>query len=183
MSPEQAIGRAVTRQARPAAAPGTPEAKARALERELGAAEAQRRVGVSSRTWRRWKAGGAPSGRNAAALDTQAEASARRAAISSRREARLRNRGAYVRMAGNMGGGTPGAKRRNTRHRMIGAEGYSSIHLSGDQMGEILDRWEAGDDEAALEALREAVADEYGWSSLTFEDLTLLEFLRDDPNA
>jgi hypothetical protein len=79
--------------------------------------------------------------------------------------------------------GTPGARRTNTRQRTIGAEGYSSIYLDGEQMAEILDRWEAGDDRGALEALRDAIADEYGWSTFTFEDLTQLEFRRDDPNA
>lgn len=183
MSSPSAIGRALSRKARPAVPPGTPEAKARQLEGELGAAEARRRVGVSARTWRRWKAGGTPSVRNAAALSAEAERSARRAAISPRREARMRNRGAYVRMAGRIGGGTPLAGRRNTRHRTIGGEGYASIHLPGEVMGDICDAWHAGDDEAALEALREALADEYGFTNLTFDELTLLEFLRDDPNG
>lgn len=182
INPADALGRGLARKARAAPEPGSSEAKARALDAELGSAEAARRVGVSERTWRRWKAGGKPAGRNAAALDTEAQASARRASISSRRETRLRNRGAYVRMAGKIGGDTPGARRRNTRHRTIGGEGYASIHLGGDDMGAILDAWEAGDDEAALELLRDAVADEYGFSNLTFDDLTMLEFLRDDPN-
>lgn len=182
MSPESALGRGLTRQARPAPEAGSTEAKARALEGELGAAEAARRVGVSERTWRRWKAGGKPAGRNAEALNKQAQASARRASISSRREARLRKTGAYVRMSGKIGGDTPGARRRNTRHRMIGGEGTASIRLNGGDMGAILDAWESGDDAAALDLLRDAVADEYGFSNLAFDDLTMLEFLRDDPN-
>jgi hypothetical protein len=85
-------------------------------------------------------------------------------------------------MSGKVGGGTPGAARKHTRHRTIGDRGFESVHLSGDEMARILDRWEAGDDAGALEALQEAVADAYGFPDLTFEDLTRLEFLRDDPN-
>ena len=125
---------------------------------------------------RRYRAGGRPSKANAERL-------ARQAQLNPRREARLRNRGAYVRMSGKIGGGTPGAKRKNTRHRTIGGEGFESVHLSGDEMSEVLDRWEAGDDEGALEVLREAIADDLGFPSFDFEDLTRLEFLRDDPNA
>jgi hypothetical protein len=124
---------------------------------------------------RRYRAGGQPS-------KTNAEKLARASQINPRREARLRNRGAYVRMSGKIGGGTPGARRKNTRHRTIGAEGFESVHILGDEMSEILDRWEAGDDEGALEALREAIADDLGFPSFDFEDLTRLEFLRDDPN-
>jgi hypothetical protein len=173
MAPEQAIARAATRRARPA--PGSAAEHVQALEQRHGREGARERLGVSERTMRGYRAGGTPSKANAERL-------ARSARINPRREARLRNRGAYVRMSGAMGGGTPGARRKNTRHRTIGAEGYSSIHLSGEQMAEILDLWEAGSDEEALEALREAIADEYGWSTFTFEGLTQLEFLRDDPN-
>jgi hypothetical protein len=174
MSPSQAISRAATRRARPV--PGTAADHARTLEGRYGRAEAARRAGVSERTWRRWKAGGRPSRVNADRL-------ARETRISPRRETRLRNRGAYVRMSAKVGGGTPGARRNNTRHRTIGGQGFASVHLSPAQMAQILDRWEAGDDEGALEALREALADEYGFPSLEFEDLTRLEFLRDDPNG
>jgi hypothetical protein len=174
MSPGRAIARAATRQARPA--PTTAAESVRVLEARYGREGTRARLGVSERTMRRYRAGGRPSRANAARLD-------RLARINPRREARLRNRGAYVRMSGNIGGGTPGARRRNTRHRTIGAEGYSSVHLSGEDMSEILDRWEAGDDEGALEMLREAIADEYGFPGFDFEDLTRLEFLRDDPNA
>ena len=174
MSPEQAIGRAATRQVRPA--PGTSADHVRQLEQRYGRAGARQRLGVSERTMRRYRAGGTPSRSNAERL-------ARQARISPRREARLRSRGAYVRLSGNMGGGTPGAKRRDTRHRTIGDEGMTSIPLTGQEMSDILDAWEAGDDEKALEELRDAIAREYGWSNLTFEDLTRLEFRRDDPNA
>jgi len=64
------------------------------------------------------------------------------------------------------------------RNRTIG--GTSPIHIPGDAMSDILDAFEAGDDEAALERLREALDDEYV-GGITFEDLNALEFLRDDP--
>lgn len=122
---------------------------------------------------RRYRAGGTPSKANAEKIQ-------REAAISPRREARLRNKGAYVRMTGNIGADTPGKKRRGAglRHRTIGDT--SAIHLDGDQMAEILDRYHAGDEAGAVEALREALGEEY-YGGISFEDLTRLEFLRDDP--
>lgn len=172
----EAIGRAVTRRARPAAPEGDSARQARALTDAVGSREAARQLGVSERTLRRWRTGAAPSRANAARL-------ARRESLNSRREARLRNRGAFVRMAGTIGGGTPGARRSNKRHRVIGAEGNQSVHLDGDQMSAILDAWEAGDDQGAVDALRDALADEYDFGAIQFEDLTMLEFLRDDPNG
>jgi hypothetical protein len=177
MTPQQAIGQAATRRAHPA--PGTTAEQVRQLEGRYGREGARQRLGVSERTMRRYRAGSQPSRQNA-------ERIRREAGISPRREARLRNRGAFVRLSGNVGGGSPGAKRKNTRHRTIGDEGFESIHLSGDQMGEILDAFKAGDDEGALEALQEAIRDtpwgsEFG--NFEVEALTRLEFLRDDPNA
>jgi len=186
MSLADAIGRAVTRKARPT--PTDTAQRVRALEDAVGRRETARRLEVSDRTLRRWRAGGQPSRAHAAKLaeETLREREVRRQAVSPRRETRLRNRGAYVRMSGKVGGGSPGAKRKNTRQRTIGAEGFESIHLSGDDMSEILDRWEAGNDEGALEALREAIR-ETPWGSdfgsFEFDDLTRLEFLRDDPNG
>lgn len=170
----QAIERATTRRARPA--PGTSVDQVRELERRYGREGARQRLGVSERTMRRYRAGGQPSKSNAAKIS-------REASISPRREARMRNRGAYVRMSGMIGGGTPGAGRGNRRHRTLGGAGGATIHLSGDQMGEILDAYHAGDTEGALDALRDAMAEEYGFSNITFDDLTQLDFLRDDPNG
>lgn len=178
MTPARAIDRALSRQARPAST----DKNMRAMEDRYGRAGAARRAGVSERTWRRWRAGGTPSRANAAKLGDEARA----ARVNPRREARLRNKGAYLRMTATVGGGTPGARRKNARQRSIGEAGFESIHLSGDQMGEILDRWEAGDDAGAAEALRDAIR-ETPWGSsfgnFEFDDITSLEFLRDDPNA
>lgn len=174
MTGGQAIARGVSGRVRPA--PGSTADHIRVLEDRYGREGARERLGVSERTMRRYRAGGEPSKVNA-------ERIRRQASLGRRREARLRNRGAYVRMAGNFGGGTPGARRKNTRHRTIGDRGETSIYLSGEQMGLIVDAWERGEDREALEALRDAVRDEYGWPSFEFEDLTMLQFLRDDPNA
>jgi hypothetical protein len=178
MTPQQAIGRGLTRQAR---TPSTSQ-NIRAMEGRYGRADAARRAGVSDRTWRRWRAGGQPSRANAAKLADEA----REARVNPRREKRLRNRGAYVRMTAKVGGGTPGARRKNSRTRTIGEAGFESVHLSGDQMGDILDQWEAGNDAGALDALRDAIRDTPWGSSFgnfEFDDISSLEFLRDDPNG
>jgi len=186
MSPEQAIARGLTRKAR--SAPTGTRGNLSALEGAVGRRGLGERLGVSERTLRRWRAGGTPSKRHAEALAREASQAreVRRAKISPRREARLRNKGAFVRMAGKVGGGTPGARRKNTRQRTVGAAGFESVHLSGEQMADILDRWESGDDAGALDVLRDAVR-ETPWGSsfgnFEFDDLTMLEFLRDDPNA
>lgn len=158
MSPQDAIGRAASRRASPA--PGTTADHVRELERRYGREGARERLGVSERTMRRYRAGGTPSKSNAERL-------ARQARLSPRREARLRNQGARVRMSGNLGLPDP----RYRRHRTIESE------LTPEQMSEILDAWKAGDDEAALAALQAALGDNY-LRNFTFEDLTRLEFLR-----
>jgi hypothetical protein len=160
MSPESAIGRAATRRARPV--PGTAADHVRALEARYGRAGTRERLGVSERTMRRYRAGGRPSRRNA-------ERIAREARISSRREARLRNRGARVRMSGNLG--LDVRDRSYRRHRTI------TVDLTPEQMGEILDAWKAGDDEGALKALHGALDENY-LDNFAFEDLTQLAFLR-----
>lgn len=173
MSPEQALERAATRRA---GAPGSTAEQVRQLEDRYGRDGARERLGVSERTMRRYRAGGTPSKRNSGRLERQVS-------MSPRREARLRNRGAFVHMVATLSGGTPGARRTNRRQRSIGGKDETSIHLTGDQMAEILDAYKAGDDEAALDELRQALADEYGFPALSFEDITALEFLRDDPNG
>jgi hypothetical protein len=90
-----------------------------------------------------------------------------------------------MRMTARVGGGRPGARRKDSRTRTIGAEGFEGVHLTGDQMSEILDPWEAGDDTGALDALRDAIR-ETPWGSsfgnFEFDDISSREFLRDDPN-
>lgn len=176
---QSAVSRALTRKARPFGT-GTSADQTARLTRALGRQETARRLGVSDRTLRRYLAGGTPSKRNAARLAEAVRTSpeVRRQAVAPLREARLRNRGAYVRIAG-MIGGSPGGKRKNWRHMTIGEQ--TPIHLSGGQMSEILDAFEAGNDDEALDLLREHVGEAYGFGGIRFEDLTLLEFLRDNP--
>lgn len=179
IAPQSAVSRAVTRKARPF---GTGKAadQARRLEAAHGRRGAAERLGVSERTLRRWKAGGRPSRAHAARLseETRTSPEVRRQALGTGRESRMRNRGAYVRMAGQIGAG---GDVRYRRRRMIGGAG-TPIHLSGEAMAGILDAYAAGDDEAAAEALREAMDDEYA-EGFTFGDLESLEFLRDDPTT
>jgi hypothetical protein len=168
----------VTRKARPTGT-GTTADQARRLEAALGQRGAAERLGVSERTLRRYKSGGKPSKANRARLDemTRTAPEVRRAAVSQRREARLRNRGAYVRMSARIG---VGDERKYRRRRTIGET--SPIHLSGEQMSGIIDAYEQGDDAAALDQLREALDDEY-IRDINFDDVELLEFLRDNPRG
>lgn len=172
MDSGDAVNRAVTRRATPAR--GSTADQVRDLETRYGRQGARERLGVSDRTLRRWRAGGTPSRAHQDRLR-------REASLSPRRENRLRAQGAYVRMTGMIGADSPGKKRRGgaaQRHRTIGVG--SAIHLTGDQMAEILDRYHQGDEDGALDALREALGEAY-YGSITFDDLTQLEFLQNPP--
>jgi hypothetical protein len=176
ISPQSAVSRAVTRKARPFGT-GRAADQTRRLEAAHGRQGAAERLGVSERTLRRYRAGGTPSKANAARLaeETRSSPEVRRQALGERRESRMRSKGAYVRMAGQIGaGGDP----RYRRRRVIGAT--SPIHLSGEQMDAILDAYAEGDDLAAAEFLRQALDEEYA-AGTTFGDLESLEFLRNDP--
>jgi hypothetical protein len=176
IAPQQALSRGLTRQARPHGSGRTAD-EARALERALGRQGAARRLGVSDRTFRRYKAGGTPTKANRARLGEVVRTSpeVRRREVGTRREARLRNKGSYVRLTGDVG---VGQDPRYRRRRTIGDT--SPIHIGGPAMGEILDAYERGDEDEALELLREALDDEY-IDNITLGDLQSLEFLRDDP--
>jgi hypothetical protein len=168
----------VTGKARPFGTGGAAE-QTRRLESALGRQGAAERLGISERTLRRYKAGGRPTKANAARLEevTRTAPEVRRQALGQRRESRMRSKGTYVRMAGQIGaGGDP----RYRRRREIGAT--SPVHLSGEQMAAIIDAYKAGDDEGAAEALREALGEEYA-AGTTFGNLESLEFLRDDPTG
>jgi transcriptional regulator with XRE-family HTH domain len=178
ISPQSAVSRAVTRKARPFGTGGAGD-QTRRLEAAYGRQGTAERLGVSERTLRRWRAGGRPSRAHAERLaeETRTSAEVRRQALSPRREARQRSRGAYVRMSGQIGAGSDPKYR---RRRVIGAT--SPVHLSGDQMAGILDAYAEGDDESAAELLRQALDEEYA-PGASFGDLESLEFLRDDPTS
>jgi hypothetical protein len=164
MSPENAIARGVTRRASPA--PGTIGEQVQALEALYGREGARARLGVHERTMRRYRAGGTPTKANAEKIARQARLASRR---GRRGEAQLRNRGAKVRMSGNLG--LNRNQQQYRRHRTI------TVNLTPEQTSEITDLWLAGDDEGAVEALREALGENY-LANFDFEDLTQLEFLR-----
>jgi hypothetical protein len=177
ISPGAAVERALTGRARPFGS-GGPAENLRRLEAAVGRQEAARRLGVSERTLRRYRAGGTPTRANAARLAevTRTSPEVRRAAISDARRNRLRNRGSYVRMTADIGvTGDPKYKRRRT----IGTS--SPVHLSGEQMAAIQDAFDAGDTDGAVDALRDALGEEYA-AGITFDDVQALEFLRDDPS-
>jgi hypothetical protein len=176
ISARTAVERALTRRARPFGSGGAAD-DLRRLEAAVGRQEAARRLGVSERTLRRYRAGGMPTRANAARLAdvSRTAPEVRRAAVSDARRKRLRNRGAYVRMSGDIG---VTANPKYRRRRTIGAT--SPIHLAPDQMAEIQDRFDAGDTDGAVDALREALGEEYA-AGINFEGLDALEFLRDDP--
>jgi hypothetical protein len=171
-----ALERALTGRARPFGAGGAAE-DLRRLEAAVGRQEAARRLDVSERTLRRWRAGGKPGRANAERLAevTRTAPEVRRAAVSEARRKRLRNRGAYVRMTADIGV-TRDPKYR--RRRTIGTS--SPVHLSGDQMAAIQDAFDAGDTDGAVDALRDALGEEYA-AGIEFDDVNALEFLRDDP--
>ncbi|MFF9908788.1 hypothetical protein ACF1HU_35910 [Streptomyces olivaceus] len=142
-------------------------------EKVLGSKkEVARRLGVSERSVQRWAAGGKLRWGNASKLKdfVRNDPDMRRAQLSDLREARIRNQGSRVKVSGNMGVTSAGKKYR--RSRAIETE------LSPEAMGEIMDKWLAGNDDEALAALHEALGNEYV-SGFELDDvLENLEFLR-----
>lgn len=140
-----------------------------------GTRQAAQQLGVSQRTVRRWlqrdREGRPVASRNTQRLTNAARVQARRAALSPRREARMRSRGATIRARGNMGPGAidPRYVRRNRTALLPDA--------SPEFISDLLDAYNAGDDDRALEILNDRFGDEYGVSGWTFEDLSQLDFL------
>lgn len=117
-------------------------------------------LGVSQRTVQRWIQQGLPK-RSRTDVPEQLKRrhqawrkgpGGRRAAMSTRREARLRNKGTTVNFLGNI---TISADKRKRS---------TSVPLSGEQMSRLLDAAMAGDDLAAHEALENAFGDAFGGS-------------------
>jgi hypothetical protein len=170
------IGRAIT-------AAAEPSTNVRDQVAELGGTRAVAALtGRSERTIRRWAQNNHVPARGDAAQAFDAAVTAhrdspayRRGRVNHRRDTRMRNNGATVKYQGVAGPITdsPGSsiKRRNI-----------DWHLSGDAMSDILDAYYAGGEAAAIDALGQAMAEEYmgsaqfGW---TFgDDATNLQFLR-----
>lgn len=183
-----ALTRAITRGAKQ---PATDDVRdmVRTLETALGSKKAvAERLGVSPRTVERWVTSAGqqrkPSG---STLDKMRDAvrtapELRRQALSPRREARIRNKGSYVRMSATIGATSPipGGQdlQFSGRPRTIGGDADRPLHLDADHMSAILDAYLAGDDEGIRDVFQDALGDAY-YGSVEWQDVTGLEFLRD----
>ncbi|MGW6569975.1 helix-turn-helix domain-containing protein [Streptomyces sp. NPDC054975] len=167
-----ALFRGVSRKGDPST--GSPADIVANAEKVLGSKKAlAERLGVSERTVQRWASGdGKPRFGNAKKLKNfvRNDPDMRRAQLSKHREARIRNQGSRIKVSGNMGVTAGGKKYR--RHRTIETD------LSPEAMGDIMDKWLAGNDDEALDALREALGDEYVSGFELADALESLEFKR-----
>lgn len=120
--------------------------------------EIAEQLGVSVRTVERWMTAGAERrnptrSKHAAGLTALARnhSKVRQQARSGRRAARMRNKGARVRIKGSQGPRV--GKSWRVRHRTVTEE------IDPYSMEKILDAWDQGDDDAALQALQDALED------------------------
>ncbi|MEU2874445.1 helix-turn-helix transcriptional regulator [Streptomyces olivoreticuli] len=139
------------------------------------------RIGLrGDRTVKNWLSGKSkPKPENLMKLQDTVRTSpeVRRQALSPLRESRMRNQGSYVRMTAKIGAKSPG-KGFVGRERTIGGDGEHPLFLEPDQIATILDAYNTGDDEAAVQALTDALGDQY-YGGIVFEDVSNLEFIRD----
>ncbi|MER7498317.1 hypothetical protein ABT033_37730 [Streptomyces pharetrae] len=153
---------------------GTPAEMISKAKEVLGSTKAvAQRLGVSERTVQRWAAGDSkPRFGNARKLKNfvRNDPQMRRAQLSNLRQARIRNQGSRVKARGEMGVTAAGKKYRRTRE--------IETELSPDAMNEIMERWLQGDDAGALDALNEALGNEYVGGFELADALEGLEFLR-----
>lgn len=119
-------------------------------------------LGVSQRTVQRWIKDGLPAARSAGADQLAAghdqwknAPEGRRAQLSPRREARLRNQGTSMVFFGKI---AVSSDPRNAARRS------TTITIGGEQMGAILDAALAGDDRGAHAALEDAFGEAFGGS-------------------
>ena len=126
-------------------------------------------LGVSQRTVQRWLQRGLPSRSRSGGAEQLASghrgwrdsAGGRRAALSPRREARLRNKGTTIQFLGTIT--ISGDRRRRS----------TAVPIDGAQAGRILDEILAGNDPAAHQALEDAFGDAFG-GSVTLSDISSL---------
>ncbi|MEV5880729.1 hypothetical protein AB0L75_42465 [Streptomyces sp. NPDC052101] len=155
-----ALYRAVSRTPAPTGKESAADLVTRA-EQALGSKKAVAdRLGVSTRTVERWaKREGRwrskPKAQHEQMLRDLARNApeARARSMSPLRAARIRNKGATLRVTANMGPSYAGKKYR--RERTI------EVQLSGDAMQPVIDKWLSGDDAGAMEALHSALDEEY----------------------
>ena len=99
----------------------------------------------------------------------QKDSRVRGASGSRRRKSRMKNKGAKLKIKGFQGPKV--GKSWPTRDRLV------ELDLDGYQMEAVLDAWENGDDDAALEALQDALEDEGFPPNWSWEDGAAVEFL------
>lgn len=148
----------------------------REMKRELGTKGAAERLGVSARTVQRWTTTTgtqrrAIKGANAAKVREGYGRSpeVRKAATSRLRAARMRNKGATVRVKGQIGPVIGGKDYRRPRE--------ITTQLSGDAMDRVIGAWMSGDDSAARAELERALDQEYQ-GGFRLDDSLDLDFLR-----
>jgi hypothetical protein len=153
-----------------------PAAMARELKRELGTKGAAERLGVTPRTVQRWTTTTGTQRRAikgpAAAKVRQSYAKSpevRKASTSRLRAARIRNKGATVRVKGQIGPVIGGKDYRRPRE--------ITTQLSGEAMDRVLDAWMRGDDKGARAALERGLDEEYQ-GGFRLDDEIDLDFLR-----
>lgn len=169
---QDALYRGVSRKNDPSK--GTPSEMVQSAEKVLGNKKlVAQRLGVSERTVQRWASGeGKPRWGNAAKLKNfvRNDPDMRRAQLAPLREARIRNQGSKVKATGDMGVTAAGKKYR--RERTI------EVELSPDAMTDIMEKWLEGKDDDALDALNEALGNEYVSGFELADVLENLEFPR-----
>jgi hypothetical protein len=141
---------------------GTPDTKTAAEQ-----------LGVSQRTVQRWLKQGLPRRPRSTGPDRlrqahrawKASPAGRRAALSPRREARLRNKGTSMVFYGTV--------RVSADQRRRG----TTVTIGGQRMGQILDATLAGNDQLALARLEDAFGDAFG-GSVTLVDIEQLDTFR-----
>ena len=173
LSPTEALWAAVRKTREPAATPATMVRDLFGVTRrgtpDTRAAAAQ--LGVSQRTVQRWIKLGMPAkSAVAAGLAQQHETwragpAGRRARLSTRREARLRNQGTQMVFYGRVRISSDTRKRGTT------------VTISPERMGLILDATLAGNDQAAFKELEGAFGDAFG-GSVTLLDVEQLDTFR-----
>lgn len=77
-------------------------------------------------------------------------------------------------MSAKIGSKPPGSGF-NGRERTIGGDADKPIYLEPDRISAILDAYNNGDDAAAMQALKDALGDQY-YGGIRFEDVTSMEF-------
>ncbi|GAB1695164.1 hypothetical protein [Krasilnikovia sp. M28-CT-15] len=99
----------------------------------------------------------------------QKDSRVRAAAGSQRRKSRMRNKGAKLKIKGRQGPKV--GKSWPTRDRLV------ELDLDPYEMEALLDAWENGDDDTALETLQDALEDEGYPPNWSWEDGAAVEFL------